>query len=481
MDPGRSGASFGLACRTAVQARVTKRGHRGQVSIGYSGCMDGTGLARHRGVSLRRTAFFVQEARSMPVWIMACGALIHLSVMAILYTGGIEPWRVGAVGGLFVAFSILHAYVRVKPLTEDCVEGLLVAMNLGAQLMVVGSATLTGGVHSPFLPSIVLPAIVSLLVFGPIPASRWIAIANGCFVIGMVALPRSITGEPIADPYYTLAILLGLGWSVFMLHFMAGKLANAAERAGDTYACLREERVAEAEDKLRRLQSVGAKVAHELKNPLAAIKGLCQLVARTPESERTQERLAVVASEIERMEQILGEYLSFSRPLEDIHAEAIDLSALARDVRDVLAGRADQAGVQVTVDGGAVPSKGDPRRLKEALINLVANAIEATPHGGRVQLRVSASGAGVRIEVEDSGRGIAPEDLERLGTSFFTTRPNGTGLGVVLAQGVITQHGGTLTYSSTVGRGTVARIQLPGGADAAPEPVARAAMIEARA
>jgi signal transduction histidine kinase len=412
---------------------------------------------------------------------MACGGIVHFAVLSILYAGGMDAWRVAAVGGLFVGFMGLQVFVRSKPITEECVEALLLAMNVGAQVMVVGSATLTGGVHSPFLPSIVLPAVVSLLIFGPIPASRWIAIANGCLVVAMIALPKSVTGEAMADPQYTIAILLGLGWSLFMLHFMAGKLAVAAERAGDTYACLREERVVEAEDKLRRLHTVGAKVAHELKNPLAAIKGLCQLIARTPESERTQERLAVVASEIERMEQILGEYLSFSRPLEDIHAEAIDLGAIAKDVRDVLAGRADQAGVAVTVDGGAVPTKGDPRRLKEALINLVSNAIEATPNGGRVQLRVRPSGAGAVVEVEDSGRGIAPEDLERLGTSFFTTRPNGTGLGVVLAQSVIAQHGGTLTYSSTVGRGTVARIALPDGTAAAPEPAARAAMIEARA
>jgi signal transduction histidine kinase len=382
---------------------------------------------------------------------------------------------------LFLGFTGLQVLVRLKPIDERCVESTFLAVNVGAQLFVVGSATLTGGVHSPFLPSVVLPAIVSLLVFGPIPASRWIAVANACLVVAMIALPRSVTGDALPDTHYTLGILLGLGWSLFMLHFMAGRLAMAASRAGDTYACLAEERVTEAEAQLRRLQSVGAKVAHELKNPLAAIKGLCQLIARTPESERTQERLAVVSSEIERMEQILGEYLSFSRPLEDLHAESIDLAEIARDVRAVLAGRADQAGVTVQVDGGAVRVKGDPRRLKEALINLVSNAIEATPNGGRVQLRVRGAGAGALVEVEDTGRGIAPEDLERLGTSFFTTRPNGTGLGVVLAQGVIAQHGGTLTYTSTVGRGTLAKITLPDGPGATPEPAPRAAMVEARA
>jgi signal transduction histidine kinase len=202
-------------------------------------------------------------------------------------------------------------------------------------------------------------------------------------------------------------------------------------------------------------------------------------VSRAPESERTQERLTVVASEIERMQTILDEYLSFSRPLEDIKPEKVDLTAIARDVVDVLAGRADAAGVTLAIDGGSTPVQGDPRRLKEALINLVANAIEATPNGGTVALRLRNGNGEVMLDVRDTGRGIAPEDLERLGTSFFTTRANGTGLGVVLAQGVITQHGGTLSYASTVGQGTTATIRLPG--KAMPESTPRAAMIEARA
>ncbi|HEY1551985.1 MAG TPA: ATP-binding protein, partial [Kofleriaceae bacterium] len=112
---------------------------------------------------------------------------------------------------------------------------------------------------------------------------------------------------------------------------------------------------------------------------------------------------------------------------------------------------------------------------------LVANAIEATPNGGAVMLRVKNGGPDVVVEVEDTGRGITPDDLKRLGTSFFTTRPNGTGLGVVLAQGVIAQHGGTLGYASTDGRGTVATIKLPTAAAVAAELGSRAAMVEARA
>ncbi len=436
----------------------------------------------------RRNFFFIEEAKTVSRWVMLFGALVHAGSIAILANAHYPGWRIITLGALYLVFaSIQRLFIMKGQQDHKCVEGSFIGINLTAQLFVLVCATLTGGMHSPLLPSLALPSIVSLLFFGPIAASRWIALCNGLLIIAMLTLPVSVVGPTLPDAHYAAVAVIGLCWSIVMLHAMAGKMANAAARAGDSYACLREERVAEAEAQLRRLQSVGAKVAHELKNPLASIKGLCQLVARAPESERTQERLSVVASEISRMETILNEYLSFSRPLEDLNAEPLDVTAVARDVLNVLAGRADQAGVTLALDGIATPVRGDPRRLKEALINLVGNAIEATPSGGSVQLRVRAKVTGdITLDVKDTGRGIAPDDLERLGTSFFTTRPNGTGLGVVLAQGVINQHGGTLNYTSTLGQGTTATITLPGPAAAAPaaakpEPAARAAMVEARA
>lgn len=442
---------------------------------------DTSGVSEHRPADWRgrRNRYFVEEAAKMTRFAMGAGLFVHAAMLAILLAGGVATWRVGAVFGLFVLFGALQRVFRERTKDPRCVEAALIVINIAAQLFVIGSAALTGGLHSPFLPDLVLPAIVSLLFFGPVPTSRWIALSNALLIFAMLLLPSSIVGRAMADSYYVAGLAISLGWSLVMLHMMAGKLAIAAIRAGDSYDCLREERVAEAEAQLRRLQGVGAKVAHELKNPLASIKGLCQLVSRSPESERTQERLVVVASEIERMQTILDEYLSFSRPLEDIKPEKLDLTAIARDVIDVLAGRADAAGVSLVIEGGPTPVHGDSRRLKEALINLVANAIEATPNGGRVVLRLRAGNGEVTLDVKDTGRGIAPEDLERLGTSFFTTRPNGTGLGVVLAQGVITQHGGSLSYASTVGQGTTATIRLPG--KAVPESTPRAAMIEARA
>lgn len=430
----------------------------------------------------QRDLFFVSEARNTSRVTTGLGVLVQLLVFAILWHGGYPTWRIGALGGLYAAFLLSHVFIMRCTMDPQKVPAAFIQMSVAAQLFIIGSAALTGGVHSPFLPSTVLPSIVSLLFFGPQAVSRWVSLGNALLIIAMVTLPTDVVGPALPTDHYTVAVMITLTWFLFMLHLLVGRLSVVAARAGASVALLREERVDDACAQMRRLQSVGAKVAHELKNPLASIKGLCQLVARTPESERTQERLAVVSSEISRMETILNEYLSFSRPLEDISPEPIDLALLARDVLDVLDGRAVQAGVSLTLHGAAPPVEGDPRRLKEALINLVSNAIEATPNGGTVSLRLRHGGDAILLDVSDTGRGIPTEDLERLGTSFFTTRPNGTGLGVVLAQGVIAQHGGSLSYVSAVGKGTTATISLPAKpVTTTPEPSPRAALIEARA
>jgi signal transduction histidine kinase len=429
----------------------------------------------------QRNRFLIEDARNTGQWMHAAGGLVQLVTLLIFLDGGYPGWRVICAGATFFMFAIVQKIWLFGRHDVQSYDRVFIGHNLAAQTMVTVMVGLTGGLLSPVVPSLLLPSVISLLFFGPHAVARWNAFASALLIVAMGLLPQNLVGPVLSPGHYAVVLAIGLTWNLFLLHTMVGKMTRAASKAGHSMACLREERLSDAEAQLRRLQSVGAKVAHELKNPLASIKGLCQLVARTPESERTQERLAVVASEISRMETILNEYLSFSRPLEDIRPQNLDVTAIARDVLDVLAGRADQAGVTMTLEGGPTTVHGDSRRLKEALINLVANALEATPHGGTVALRVRNGGNRVVLEVRDSGRGIAPEDLERIGTSFFTTRANGTGLGVVLAQGVINQHGGTLTYASTLGQGTTATITLPVEPVATPEPAPRAAMIEARA
>src|SRR5262249_15354300 len=196
-----------------------------------------------------------------------------------------------------------------------------------------------------------------------------------------------------------------------------------------------------------------------LRNPLAAIKGLVQLLARKEREPHARERIRVVESEVGRMEAILRDYLSYSRPFEDLRAESVDLGSLAREIVATLSGRADAAGVSLhyRVEGAATV-RADRLRLKEAFGNLVQNAIDACSDGGSVELVFTEHEGRIRAIISDDGHGIAPDALAHVGTPFFTTRENGTGLGVVVAKSVIAHHGGSLSYESSVGRGT--RVKL---------------------
>lgn len=199
---------------------------------------------------------------------------------------------------------------------------------------------------------------------------------------------------------------------------------------------------------------LAASLVHELRNPLAAVKGLLELIRRGDHDARTQGRLDVVLAEVARMEDML-------RPRSAPPAPALlDAGALIADVIAVVEARAMAAGVTVRRAGAGVAVRGDQQQLKAALLNLVGNAIEATAPGGRVVITTIAAGDEVAIEIADTGRGLAPDDLARLGTPFFTRRPGGTGLGVLLARATITQHGGSLTYRSAPGMGTTARVVL---------------------
>jgi two-component system, NtrC family, sensor histidine kinase HydH len=208
------------------------------------------------------------------------------------------------------------------------------------------------------------------------------------------------------------------------------------------------------------LEATGLRVAHELKNPLTGVKALVQLGLRNPAEAASHERLATVERELTRMQEILRRHLSSARSLAEVRPAGVRLGPLASGVLRALSARAEEAGVRLSSRGDATV-EGDPRRLEEALVNLVANGIEATPPGGEVAVEVRPCSDEIEIVIRDTGRGMPPEALRRLGTPFFTTREEGTGLGVVLARSVIALHGGTLRYESEPGKGTTVRATLP--------------------
>ncbi|HWM85426.1 MAG TPA: HAMP domain-containing sensor histidine kinase [Kofleriaceae bacterium] len=443
-------------------------------------------MARHAGVGTSLASLEIDVWRGhrnqqflaimrAGFWRSYVAALVFYAIVAAAMAhAGHTGWRLTAVIALGLAHSV--AFLTVRSWTNDPlkVEQAVVIANAKILIVMAAMTALSGGLASPLvvvLPILVLP---SALVIGLGRTTRILALSVTAFLISLAAVPIEVTGPPLPVPHREVLTVVASVWAMMSVFIFTGRVTAATRAASDALGHLREERLALALGQLRRLQSVGAKVAHELKNPLAAVKGLVQLVARAPDGERSRERLDVVQGEISRMETILHEYLSFARPLEDLAPQSVDVAEVAEDVAAVLSARAEQGRVALAVSGPPVRLKADPRRLKEALLNVVANAIEFTPVDGRVDVEVAGHEGGARIQVRDTGRGISPDDLARVGTSFFTTRASGTGLGVVLAKNVVAQHGGTFQLTSEPGRGTTVTIQLPsappGAAVASPAP-----------
>lgn len=386
----------------------------------------------------------------------------YAAVVGILLAAQYPPWRVAVVALPAVRQLNVYLFLR-KRHSRQCLN---TDENRRAWVIAIASSTLlltsalgvavTGGIRSPLLVTLIAPYFATVLIVGDRRQTRLLLAATGLAVAVLAFLPPAWTGPGLSGSVQALLMalsVLGVAASVAPVHVLA-------QRRRDELARARDEMASEALARAESLEKVGSKVAHELKNPLTAVKALVQLGLRNPDEAASHQRLEVVEKEVGRVQEILQNYLSFTRPLQEVKPRLVDLGPLVSDTLVVLSARADGARVRLYAEGDAT-LEADPRRLKEALLNLVVNAIEATPPGGEVAVEVRPAGEGAEIVIRDTGRGMAAETLRRIGTPFFTTREEGTGLGVVLARSVIAQHGGSLRYQSEPGKGTEVRVELP--------------------
>jgi signal transduction histidine kinase len=228
---------------------------------------------------------------------------------------------------------------------------------------------------------------------------------------------------------------------------------------------LTERRAMEAQlRRVDRLASVGqlaAGIAHEVRNPLAILRATAQLLAgRLAGEEGTGRYARVLVEESDRIERLVGELLEYARPRPP-HRTPLDLRTALEDAAHHVRPYALQHEVGIEVDAPPATLWADAEQLRQALVNLLLNAVQASPPRSTVRLAANAEGDRAAISVADRGRGMSPEVRERACDPFFTTRPEGTGLGLALVSTIVQEHGGALDITSTAGAGTTVTLTLP--------------------
>jgi nitrogen-specific signal transduction histidine kinase len=231
--------------------------------------------------------------------------------------------------------------------------------------------------------------------------------------------------------------------------------------------------IAERQEKLASLGVLAAGVAHEIRNPLTAIKARLftqkkALVSGT--SAYTDGEF--IAQEISRLERIVRDFLAFARPA-PLQRETISSSALFGQVRELLEPQLKENAIELAVEPDETPLEIDSQQVRQVLINLVQNAADSIGENGHIKLRSRSAKIAlsehirqaVILEVEDDGKGIPTEVQQRLFDPFFSTKANGTGLGLSIAARIAQQHGGALRYQTQLHRGTTFGIILPAKAE----------------
>jgi signal transduction histidine kinase len=221
-------------------------------------------------------------------------------------------------------------------------------------------------------------------------------------------------------------------------------------------------------EQLSALGQLSAGLAHEIRNPLASIEGAATVMQRDLQNqERRREFLEIIQKETRRLNRLLTNFLDFAKPRQP-DLKIVAINGLLDSVMELAQHAVQNGRLELELVKEVQPDlqtvRCDEEQIKQVLLNLVMNAIQAMPQGGRVVLAAQRSGSEVAIDVQDQGSGISSGNVERVFDPFFTTKPMGSGLGLSIAHQIVTQHGGAVKITRNSAAGLTVRVLLPGEA-----------------
>jgi PAS domain S-box-containing protein len=213
-------------------------------------------------------------------------------------------------------------------------------------------------------------------------------------------------------------------------------------------------------DKLSAIGQLAAGVAHEIRNPLTALKGFTQLLMKRHDDSKPH--FEIMLDELERINFIVNEFMQLAKP-QAVEFKEHHLESILETIISILETQAIMNKVQINVsfDKGLTPIYGDESQLKQVFLNIIKNAIEAMPNGGNLRIQANLQNNHVVLQFIDQGCGIPKDQISRLGEPFLTTKEKGIGLGIMVSYNIIEAHKGTMFFESELNQGTTVNIILP--------------------
>jgi signal transduction histidine kinase len=331
---------------------------------------------------------------------------------------------------------------------------------LGYELMHV-----TNGVESPYSLILLVPVLSTATILGVIPTVIASVAAISALLVPLLFIDWKHY-EMAPDGWHVLAIrCLVMAATAVLVNALgvAIRSESARNKATAEQLAIANENLVAVEAAMRRAERLAALgqltagLAHELRNPLASIKGSADLLARTSGERDTMSRELgeIISSEVDRTNLLVTRFLDFARPLEPRRETA--------DITEVIDRAARRAGVTIVRDYSKdVPRlEIDPALMEQVFINLLSNAAQASEPGQPVTVATRLADQCVEIDVTDRGSGIPPDKIETIFNPFVTTKQDGVGLGLAIVAKIVDGHGGKMTVDSKPGKGSTFRIALP--------------------
>ena len=371
---------------------------------------------------------------------------------------------------LIGAFQILEPRLRLFASPRGQIAS--VAMKLILSYLLVGW---THGIDSYYYSIFLIPVVSAATTFE----------FTGVLVVTLIAIAAYFSLLSFAFAYYSdfvpssellqIMCLRSSFWAIvgFLVYQQAHakrqemqRTQEAAERLAESNKELRQAQASlRRSERLAALGQLTAGLAHELRNPLGTIKASAEMLTKPSVKCRPEvmaEMAGYILTETDRMNALIASFLDFARPLQ-IRAAKADLGVLMNDVIRQQSELANSRQVEVISQSSRAPLEFefDPDLLRLALGNLVQNAIQASPPQRNVELRAEQRDQQVMIFVTDQGKGIQKEHLESIFNPFFTTKPQGVGLGLAIVAKIVDEHHGKIDVFSEPGKGTRFEILLP--------------------